>query len=183
MPRAPKCRRVSREPVAAGFKPQGVPGRALEVVLLRHDELEAVRLADFEGLYQDAAAERMEISRPTFARLVAGARQKIADALLHGKLLHFESGAYTMAIERTFNCVACGHTWAEPHGTGRPTACPKCGAPNIHRANDAPGAGGRRGRHHGRSGGQSGSRVRGRGVGGRRRRHLAHNTSDEERMP
>jgi len=35
-------------------------------------------LADLEGLYHDAAAERMGVSRPTFGRLIERARHKIA---------------------------------------------------------------------------------------------------------
>jgi predicted DNA-binding protein (UPF0251 family) len=59
----------------------------LERVVLGHDELEALRLADFEGLYQEACAERMGISRSTFSRILQSAHKKVADALLHGKIL------------------------------------------------------------------------------------------------
>lgn len=67
------------------FKPCGARRSALEEVLLEADELEALRLMDYEGLYQQECADRMEISRTTFSRTVASARRKIADALLHGK--------------------------------------------------------------------------------------------------
>jgi len=56
MPRPHKCRQIAGPPTATAFKPLGVPGRLLDVVELRLDELEALRLADFEGLYHDAAA-------------------------------------------------------------------------------------------------------------------------------
>lgn len=39
-----------------------------------------------------------------------------------------------MRQTRKFRCYSCGHEWSEPHGTGRPMTCPKCGGPNIHRA-------------------------------------------------
>ena len=55
------------------------------------DELEAVRWADLEGLYQEEAARRMRISRPTFGRIIETARSKIADALLNGKALKLDS--------------------------------------------------------------------------------------------
>lgn len=45
------------------FKPQGIPLDALEDVDLGLDELEAIRLADFNGLYQEAAAKKMDIYR------------------------------------------------------------------------------------------------------------------------
>jgi len=55
------------------------------------DELEAVRLADLNGLYQEAAAEKMHVSRTTFGRMLGSAHHKIADALLHGKALAFNT--------------------------------------------------------------------------------------------
>ena len=74
------------------FKPAGIPARMLDEVVIALDELESVRLADFEGLYQEQAAERMGVSRPTFGRIVEAARRKIADALIHGKLLRIAGG-------------------------------------------------------------------------------------------
>ena len=54
---------------------------------LQADEFEALRLMDFEGLYQEQCAERMGISRTTLSRTVIVARRKVADALLHGQRL------------------------------------------------------------------------------------------------
>ena len=59
----------------------------LEEVIVYEDEMEAIRLADFENLYQQDASESMKISRTTFSRLVSDARRKIADAILHQKVL------------------------------------------------------------------------------------------------
>jgi uncharacterized protein len=56
------------------------------------DEFEAVRLADLEGLYHEDAAEAMQVSRPTFGRIIESAHRKIADALVHGKALRMEGG-------------------------------------------------------------------------------------------
>jgi predicted DNA-binding protein (UPF0251 family) len=81
------------------FKPAGIPARALEVVTLTLDELEALRLADFNALYQEEAAEQMKISRATFARIVEEARRKTADALIHGKAVWVEGGTVTMKGE------------------------------------------------------------------------------------
>ena len=64
----------------------------LEEVNLTLDELEAVRLADFDGLYQEDAAKKMNISRQTFGNIVNAAHKKIADVLLHGKALKIEGG-------------------------------------------------------------------------------------------
>jgi hypothetical protein len=51
------------------------------------DELEALRLSDLEGLYQETAAERMGVSRATLGRILARARAAVADALVNGKAL------------------------------------------------------------------------------------------------
>lgn len=64
----------------------------LEVEVLGLDELEALRLADLEGLYQASAAERMGVSRPTFARILARARATVARALLAERALMIGEG-------------------------------------------------------------------------------------------
>jgi uncharacterized protein len=90
MPR-PRCpRQICVRPGAVYYKPAGIPLRAMSEVVLAADEAEALRLADLEGLYQDEAAKRMGISRPTFSRIVESARRKTADALIHGKALRLE---------------------------------------------------------------------------------------------
>jgi len=85
-------RRIGCRPGATYFKPAGVPLRVLEEVTLTLDEFEALRLADLEGLYQEGAAEQMQVSRPTFGRIVESARQKVADVLVRGKALRVEGG-------------------------------------------------------------------------------------------
>ena len=72
------------------FKPCGVKRNELERVYLLEDEMEALRLADFEGLYQQECADKMGISRTTFSRLIESARKKTADALLHTKALNIK---------------------------------------------------------------------------------------------
>jgi uncharacterized protein len=89
--RPKKCRRVCCRVNACYFKPRGIPLFELEEVVLRADEVEAVRLADMKGLYQETAAKRMRISRQTFGRIVESARRKIADALMNGKALRMDA--------------------------------------------------------------------------------------------
>ena len=101
MPRPHCMRKITHWPGATYFKPAGVPLHALEEVTLTLDELEAVRLADLEGLYQEQAADKMRVSRPTFARIVESARKKIADALANGKALCIEGGAVNMKGDDT----------------------------------------------------------------------------------
>ncbi|SIQ61175.1 Predicted DNA-binding protein, UPF0251 family [Alkalispirochaeta americana] len=74
------------------FKPAGIPLQDLEEVELTEDQLEAVRLADGECLYQTAAARRMGVSRQTFGKILAEARRSIARALVGGKALRITGG-------------------------------------------------------------------------------------------
>jgi len=151
MPRPCKCRRVAAEPPCTLFKPAGVPGRGLPRVTLGLDEVEALRLADVEGLYHDAAAAEMGVSRATFGRLIEQARRKVATALLHGQALAMEGGPVMRVDEREFRCADCGEAWRVPFGVSRPTACPKCGGTRLHRADAGRGdAGGRAGAGRGR---------------------------------
>ncbi len=132
MPRPFKCRKVDYSPETTFFKPAGIPINVLEVIVLSLDELEAVRLADFKGLYQEEAAQKMAISRQTFGNIVSSARSKIADALINGKAIKIEGG-FVEAIEREFICPDCKHKWSLPFGTGHPAKCPDCRSINIHR--------------------------------------------------
>jgi predicted DNA-binding protein (UPF0251 family) len=118
------------------FKPRGIPLSMLEEVILTVDEFEAIRLADLEGLYQEQAAEKMEVSRPTFGRIIDSAHKKVAEALVKGKALKIEGGEFEMAAMRKFRCYDCKHSWELPYGTGRPENCPSCKSGNIRRAQE-----------------------------------------------
>jgi predicted DNA-binding protein (UPF0251 family) len=91
MPRPKKCRYIQCKPNAYYFKPRGIPLTELLEISLTVDELEAIRLADFQGLYHDDAATQMRVSRPTFGRILAQGRKKVAEALIQGKALRIES--------------------------------------------------------------------------------------------
>jgi predicted DNA-binding protein (UPF0251 family) len=134
MSRPFKCRCISCEPGINYFKPRGIPLTELQEVVLTVDEFEAVRLADLEWLYQEAAAQKMKISRQTFGNIIRGAHGKVADAIINGKAIKIEGGVYTKAEKRTFICEKCSHAWELGYGTGRPRECPKCKCCNIHRA-------------------------------------------------
>lgn len=133
MPRPFRCRRVRCRPDANYFKPRGIPTDLLEEVDLTMDELEAIRLADLEGKYQEEAAKKMNISRQTFGNIVISAHKKIADVLVNSKALKIEGGVVKM-MERHFICYDCKNEWTLPYGAGRPDQCPKCKSLNIHRA-------------------------------------------------
>jgi len=91
MPRPKKYRCIKCRPDTTYFKPRGIPLIELEEVSMSMDELEAIRLADYEGLYHEDAALRMKISRQTFGRILNIAHKKIAECLLKGKALKIET--------------------------------------------------------------------------------------------
>jgi len=93
------CRRVNLEPNITYFKPRGIPLVELEEVILHVDEFEAVRLKDLKELEQEECAKKMNISQPTFHRLVLSARKKLADAIVNGKAIKIEGGNYNLKNE------------------------------------------------------------------------------------
>lgn len=111
MGRPEKIRKVSCAAHGRAFKPVGRPATDLEVETLRADELEALRLADLEGLYQEAAAERMGVSRPTFARILDRARSVVARALVEERLLVVGEGPVVTGPSKPLPCPV--------HGAGR----------------------------------------------------------------
>lgn len=92
MPRPCRYRRIRCNPDTNYFKPRGIPLDMLEEVNLTLDELEAIRLADLECLYQEDAAKKMDISRQTFGNIINSAHKKVADVLLNAKALKIEGG-------------------------------------------------------------------------------------------
>lgn len=102
-------RRIRRDLKGLVLKPQGIPRRELETNVLTLDGLEAIRLADLEGLYQEEAAERMGVSRATFARTLAAARRALADALVNGKAVEFEGGTVVRRAATRQPCPVHGH--------------------------------------------------------------------------
>jgi predicted DNA-binding protein (UPF0251 family) len=91
MPRPRKRRRLLREPKPAIYKPAGIPLHDLRQVVLIPEELEALRLADLEGLSQEESAIQMCISRSTFQRILDRAHRQVALALVEGQALCIES--------------------------------------------------------------------------------------------
>ncbi len=151
MSRPFKCRRVAFIPDVTYFKPAGIPLRSLEEVRLSLEEAEALRLKELEELEQEQGAEKMNVSRQTFQRVLASARKKIADALLNGKAIRIEGGNFEIS-HRRFRCHN-GHEWQIEISTdATPVLCPTCSTTDIQPVLPAGfGYGGRgRGKYHGR---------------------------------
>jgi uncharacterized protein len=122
LPRRPCCKRVEEMPGVTYFKPRAVPLAALEEVRLSVEELEALRLAHREGLYQQAAAERMGVSRATFGRVLDAAHRKVTRALVEGCALRIEGGSFCMTGPEL-----CEHCKAKAAATeAEPAPCGTC---------------------------------------------------------
>jgi predicted DNA-binding protein (UPF0251 family) len=90
--RPKKTRWVKCDPSERCFKPQTKSKLGSEGIVLSLDELEVVRLLDYEGLSQLQAAKEMRVHRSTISRIVTSARNKIAKALVEIKTLKIEGG-------------------------------------------------------------------------------------------
>ena len=92
------------------FKPKYKEFKAINcdnctTIHLLHEEMEALYLMDNLGLYQADAAKKMGVSRPTIARIIKNARQKVATFLITGATLKIEDEKedYIVAIASTSN--------------------------------------------------------------------------------
>jgi uncharacterized protein len=126
MPRPKCCRQIGAMPGRSCFQPEGAESASFEEVLLNLDEYEAIRLADFEGLYQEQAASRMNVSRQTFGRIVEAARRKVADVLVNGKVLRIAGGSVSMKAAAPVRCPRCRGTMSRDCGKCEEMSCPHC---------------------------------------------------------
>ena len=135
MARPIKLRKIEKIPAAPYFVPSEAGIEGVEVSVLLVEEIEAIRLKDLEGLEQAECAERMEVSRPTFQRILLSARKKIADSLINGMAIHIDGGNYTRYICNVM-CDDCNTQWKESFENlqlikeGK-YACPTCGSIKI----------------------------------------------------
>jgi len=135
----PYCRRIVEIALRTDvFKPAGTPLGELAIVEMTLDELEALRLVDLDGLYQEDAAARMRVSRPTLGRIVESGRRKVADALVHRKALRIEGGP-VLARPQRGHCPRCAERRTPG---GAPAGCPRCrygpGITKQHESDDEP---------------------------------------------
>jgi len=119
MARPKRCRRVCCEPGYRFFKPQGVPLDSLDKRDLGLDELEAIRLADMIGLPQAEAARMMNISQPTFNRILASARHKAAECVVNGFALRIVSPEGSSSVIDTSNVSPAGSMHGRRRSRGR----------------------------------------------------------------
>lgn len=156
MVRPTKWRKIEKIPSISYFIPSTKASEELPENILKLEELEAIRLKDLEGLEQEECAERMEVSRPTFQRILLSAREKVADSLVNGKTIHIEGGNFTRNI-CPVRCLDCGKEWMESFENleainNREYSCPACGSTLVMCSQNCKGKFGRRNcRRHGRN--------------------------------
>ena len=78
------------------FKPRGTPMNELDVVKLKVEEMEAIRLVDMLGMDLRSASESMKVSRRTMSRDLKSGRSKIAGAFVMRKAVVVEGGDYKL---------------------------------------------------------------------------------------
>jgi predicted DNA-binding protein (UPF0251 family) len=159
MGRPKKKRFVSDEPGTFLLIP-GDSDDSSDPIELGHDEYEALRLVDYEGLFQDAAGELLGVSRQTVGRILQSARAKLAAAFVDGRPIRIEGGEIEKMIH--YICNDCGNEWLSFEGSSPAKHCPGCGGKNLSTIGQTGGGGQcRRGRRRKWAEG-------GRGMGGRR---------------
>jgi uncharacterized protein len=137
MPRPNKCRKIFSNPGVFHFEPVGRELSEKTEVELTIDEFEALRLADYEGYYQERAAEQMNVSRQTFGNIINSAHKKIADFLINAKSLKITGGSIEMKIEdRNFICYGCKFFGNTTFEIEKMELCPHCVSPHLHRIID-----------------------------------------------
>lgn len=100
MARPRKSRLVHSMPPCEGFIPVGYQqSKGHETVVMTIDEYETIRLIDYGKLNQEICAAHMGISRSTVTNIYESARFKLADALIHEKVLLIEGGDYDIYAE------------------------------------------------------------------------------------
>jgi len=122
-------RRINVPPRFNNFKPSGVPRRFLKKIDLTIDEYESLRLADYLQLEHLEASERMNISRPTFTRLIEKARHKVAQAIVNGRELVIEGGNIDF-VYTLHHCRDCGEITLQTFSEEN-KICPDCGSSNV----------------------------------------------------
>ncbi|MDI3525881.1 MAG: uncharacterized protein PWR03_64 [Tenuifilum sp.] len=103
MPRKKCHRQICYSPETVLFKPAGKPTCSIGSIELELDELEAIRLADQQGLYHEDAAKQMGVSRQTFGRILEQARKKVATAIVNGMAIKINTNSSETSCVDTIN--------------------------------------------------------------------------------
>ena len=129
MVRPKRFRQILEEPQIKCFKPDSSKiddqAKLIEITI---DEFESIRLRDYECLKQQESAKVMEISQPTFHRILSSGRKKIASALIEGKIIKIKGG---ILLANKYICKNCDFEWNSPEKEYE--NCPDCQSNNIQK--------------------------------------------------
>ncbi len=131
-PNFKRPRKILSPPPVKGFKPYGpdLGGENGEPVMLLFEEYEALRLCDYDMLNHHHASQEMGVSRPTFTRIYASVRQKIARAFVEGRQITVEGGKVYFD-SGWYHCASCTCLFNNPEMEPEVTSCPLCGSKDV----------------------------------------------------
>jgi predicted DNA-binding protein (UPF0251 family) len=128
-------RKIHAEPVSKIFAPLHLDIECLEPVKMSLDEYEAIRLSDYEGLFQIDCAEKMSVSRQTFGRILSRARAKLAKHIVECRELHIDGGD-VVRCGIIYVCESCKAEKSIMEEEVFSLTCPICGGKMIKKECD-----------------------------------------------
>jgi len=128
-PRSKIFRKVVSPPPIKGFKPYGGERAEenLPLVSIQFEEYEALRLCDYDMYNHHQASVLMGVSRPTFTRIYASAREKIARAFVEARQISVEGGKVYFDSD-WYHCSGCCCYFNNPEKENSIETCPLCGS-------------------------------------------------------
>ena len=131
-PRARKYRKILNPPPMKGFKPYGYNVKEVdkEPVLIHFEEYEALKLCDYDMHNHHQASVIMDVSRPTFTRIYASVRRKVAKAFAENRQIKIEGGK-VYYDSSWYSCSNCGCYFNNPKRDIGDVECPLCNCKDI----------------------------------------------------
>lgn len=131
-PRLKITRKITNPPAIKGFKPYGPNIKNIdnEIIIMLYEEYEAIKNCDYDLLNHEEASKMMNISRPTFTRIYASARQKIAKAIVEGIQISIEGGKVSFDSE-WYYCNSCSCNFNNHNKEIKISNCAFCGSEDI----------------------------------------------------
>jgi len=103
-------------------------------VILTIAEFESMRLKHYISLSQTDSADKMQVSQPTFSRILETAHQKVTKALFEGKQIKIHGG--NIDIKQGFigyGCLNCNEEWNDPNASiERKAYCQRCNSDKTY---------------------------------------------------
>ncbi|MHA1474166.1 MAG: DUF134 domain-containing protein [Promethearchaeota archaeon] len=99
-------------------------------VILNLEEYEALRLNVYRGLPQGQCAIELNISQPTFSRILSSGIKKLVGAIVEEKDFEIVGGNITYKDWGGWSCWDCDHEWQDDPVE---KICPECGSSTIFR--------------------------------------------------